>query len=272
MRLYISTGSGIAACSSGRIMHAPLPGSGALCASGRHLFCAGREDRAVWRLDSTTLMPQAVFPAGPGVCDLCLSGDRKRLFALLGEADSVLMCDAKTGAALVVSRCGVNPRRMRVSGELLVVAGGESCRVHLFDIHTLEDAGTIAMPGPVQDAALTTGGITALCLTQTPASVLVTCSRTGRHVSLPLGGMPGALLVHGGGLLCGVHGALYSVSADGRLLGRRRAPGCASRLGAHGGDLLLCDALSERLYTCKEHGAWTVLHEQSADFAVNLTD
>ena len=124
MRLYISTGSEIVACSGAQIQCAPLPGSGVLCVSGKALFCASGEDRVIWKLDSEALMPQAVFPAGPGVCDLCVSRDGKRLYALLGEADSVLMCDAGTGAALVVCRCGVNPRHMALSGDVLAVAGG----------------------------------------------------------------------------------------------------------------------------------------------------
>ena len=69
----------------------PLAGAGALCCGGGQVFCACAG--AVVRLDAGTLTPRALFAGGPGVCGLMHAA--RRLYALCGEGDGVLMVGAQ---------------------------------------------------------------------------------------------------------------------------------------------------------------------------------
>ena len=131
--LFISTGGGIRVCAlSGEVRRqAALDGAGVLCAGHGQLLCACENGREIFRLDRGTLMPQAVYPGGPGLCDLCMSRDGTHLYALCGDADSVMMLDARGGQPLMVNRAGCAPRQMVLAEDVLAVAGGESGCVHL---------------------------------------------------------------------------------------------------------------------------------------------
>lgn len=140
--LFVSTGGGIRVCAlSGEVRRqAALKGAGALCAAKEHLLCACGCGREIFRLDRWALMPQAVYPGGPGVCELRLSQNGMHLLVLCGDADSVMMLDARSGRPLVVSRVGCNPRQMALDGDTLAIAGGESGFVHLLNAQTLQAA------------------------------------------------------------------------------------------------------------------------------------
>jgi len=240
----------------------PLEGVDALCACGDCLFCACGRERAIWRADRASLMPQAVCPGGPGMCAMCASDDGARLYTFLGEADSVLMSDAKTGGALFVGRCGCNPGGMTMHDSMLIIAGGEDGCVHGLDAATLESRFCLSMPGPVWDAAAARGRIHALCLTQELSSLLITVEGGEQRCVLALEGMPGCLHMQDNRLLAATQGWIYAVSADGRrIIARERAPGRAIRMEKAGNRLLLLDPLSERLYARGGGGDWRIVHE-----------
>ena len=270
--LFVSTGGGICVCAlSGDIRRqTALEGAGALCAAKEHLLCACGGGREIFRLDRRTLMPQAVYPGGPGVCDLRLSQDGTHLFALCEDADSGMMLDARSGQPLIVSRVGCAPRQMALEDDTLAIAGGESGCVHLICARTLEAQGCLSMPGPVYSAAIGRGRVHALCLTQTLDSLLVTAQPGGGIRTLALLGMPGCLLLWEELLLAATQRRMYAVSADGgRVLWQSAAPGRAHRLLGDAGRLFACEQLGERLFVCRcPGGRWRTLHAGARDAAI----
>jgi len=243
----------------GRLLgHAPLQGAGALCVCDQSLFCADGGG-VIWRFDTESLMPQTVFSGGPGICDLCLSPDGERLYALLGDADSVFLCDARSTQALALNRCGCNPCSLALCGDTLAVAGGESGCVHLFDAATLESRGVIPMPGPVYDVVFCADAICALCLKPQLNTQLVLYWR-GLRQSLTLRGMPGCLLAREGRLLAATQGRLFAFACDSvRPLAERAAPGRPSRMCMADGRLILYDPLSERAFSSGAGTAWRLI-------------
>lgn len=144
----------------------PLPGSGALCAGQGSVYAASDGESAIYRLDANTLLPCGVYAGGPGMRALCLSADGERLFALLSDADSVLMLCARTGAPMMLARVGVCPQNMRLSGEgeRLVIAGGRDGCVHILCSRTLRLLARYRAEGFCADASVRDGRIRALRL------------------------------------------------------------------------------------------------------------
>ena len=269
--LFVSTGRGIGACAwTGKILrHTAIEGAGAICAAKDSLLCAGENGRTLFRLDKRTLMPQALYPGGPGLCEIRLSPDEERLYALCAEADSVMMLDAHDGRPQIVCRTGCYPRGMALEGGVLAIAGGESGCVHLVSAYTLEAMESLSAPGPVYGTALCGGRVYALCLTQTLDSLLMTAQPGGQRQMLALSGMPGSLLVYADMLLAATQCRLYAVSADGaRVLHQQDAPGRLHRMTAQDGALYAVDLLGERLYTCAGRGGrWRALLADVRDMA-----
>lgn len=241
----------------------PFSGAGALCAGEKSLFCADQSG-AIWRLDRKTLMEQSLSCGGPGICDLCLSPCGTRLYALLSEADSVLLCDAQCARALVLNRCGCNPSSLSCTAELLAVAGGESGCVHLYDALTLECLAEMPMPGPVCSVLLHNGAVYALCMTA-DMNTLLAIRRGKDEIRLRLGGMPGCLCAAGDRILAATQGCLHVLTWDGRLLGMRAAPGRASRLCADRAAVYLYDPLSECIFLSRDGGPWRLLCSHACD-------
>lgn len=267
--VYLSTDDGVKVFSGmGMLLHeAPMKGAGAICADEESVFCAGA-DGAIWRLARRSLMPQSIFSGGPGVCDLSVSPDGKKLFALVGEADSVLMSDVLTGKPEAVNCCGCNPQQLTFGDGILAVAGGESGCVHLYDPATLAGLGQISMPGPVYGAAIRDGCIYALCLTAQLNSILIRKKGASQR-SLLLEGMPGCLYMADSVLLAATQGWLHVLSLDDfRLLLRQKAPGCAARMRIVNGRVFLHDPLSERAWMLFTGGAWRTLCEKTLAMAV----
>ncbi len=144
----------------------PLPGSGALCAGQGGVYAASDGESAIYRLDANTLLPCGVYAGGPGMRALCLSADGERLFALLADADSVLMLCARTGAPMVLARVGVCPQSMRLdnTGERLVIAGGRDGCAHILCSRTLRLLARHPSEGFCADASVRNGRIRALRL------------------------------------------------------------------------------------------------------------
>lgn len=270
--LLISTDSGIRVCAlSGEVRRqAAFEGADALCASQDQLLCACGNGREIFRLDRQTLMPQALYPGGPGVCGLCLSEDGAYLYMLCGEADSVMMLDARSGQPLMINRAGCNPQQMALEGDTLAIAGGESGCVHLLSARTLRAERCLFMPGPVYSTAMGRGRVHALCLTPSLDSLLVTVQPGGEMRTLALSGMPGCLLLREKLLLAATQRRLYAASADGgRVLWQSTAPGRARRLLEADGRLFACEMLGERLFVCDALGGrWRPLLAQVREMTI----
>lgn len=144
----------------------PLPGSGALCAGQGSVYVSSDEERTIYHLDANTLLPCGVYAGGPGMRALCLSPDGERLYALLGDADSVLMLCARTGAPMLLARVGVNPQNMRLddTGERLVIAGGRDGCAHVLCAHTLALLARYPSEGFLADAGMRNGRVRVLRL------------------------------------------------------------------------------------------------------------
>jgi len=238
----------------------PLERAGALCISESQIYCACGD--AIWRLDRRYLTPTGLFCGGPDMCSLMISGDGTRLFALCGEADSVLMLSAETGEPLLLNRAGVNPREMALDGEMLAVAGGESGLVLMLCARSLHVLDAISMPGPVYSAALREGTIYALCLTAELSSLLVTQKKGGSRHILALAGMPGRLLMRRNCLLTATDGALHAVSLDGRRIMRRiSVPGRAVWMADTGEETLLLDGYTEKLFAAGRNGTRLIVRQ-----------
>lgn len=267
--IFVSTGGGIGVFSlmGERLRAVALEGAGALCVSGGDVFCAGDEGRVIYRLDRAALMTQALFAGGPGICELLVSSDRTRLYALCADADSVLLLDARSGQPMIVCRVGCNPRRMALCGDALAVAGGESGCVHMLSAHTLREQERISMPGPVYSVAISRGVVHALCLTRALDSILVTVRPEGRE-EIALCGMPGSLLLGERGLLAAAQGWLYAVSQMG-VDSAWPMQGRACRLLGMSGRVFALDEFTGQLLAGGEAGkGWRLLCAEAHDAAM----
>lgn len=256
-KLYLALHDGVAeALENGTIArHAYLEGAVSLCAGEESLFCADSSG-TIWRFDRDTLMPRALSCGGPGICDMCLSKDEERLYTLVGEADSMLMSEAQSGRPLVLNRCGCSPKSLSCCGSLLICAGGESGRVHLYDACTLAGIREICLPGSVYSAVFFDNFIYALCLTLDMSAMLIAVEGENRCVRR-LCGMPGCLFVNSECIYAATHGRLYMFSREGlRLMGKCAAPGRARRILLSEDRMILHDTLSESVYIRRGAGVW----------------
>ncbi len=259
-KLYLCLRDGIAEVSaeSMRMSLTPFSGAEVLCA-GREFLFASDDRGAIWRLDRRSMLERGMSCGGPGICDLCLSPDGMRLFALLGEGDSVLLSDAHSGRPLALNCCGCNPQNLSFCGKTLAASGGESSCVLLYSADALQCVAEIPMPGPVCCVLLCRHALFALCLTPEWNTLLV-LRRREKQNTIHLSGVPGCLCLHNNRLLAATQGRLYTFCADsGRLLGVCCAPGRASRLFAAGDKLFLLDPLSECAFVSGSAGAWKTI-------------
>jgi len=234
-------------------MHVPLEQAGALCASTSHVFCAC--GRMIWKLDRKTLTPTGLFCGGPDMCQLMLSPNGMCLYALCGEADSILQLNAGTGEALFLNRVGVNPRQMSLDRDLIAVAGGESGLVLILRARSLCIIDVLEMPGPVYGVAMEEGRVYALCLTAALSSVLVTRNPDGSWCRLCFEGMPGCLLLRRDRLLAATDGLLHMVSLDGkRIIGIKHLTGRMVWMAEAGEETLMLDGYTEKLFAAGTNG------------------
>lgn len=228
-----------------------LEGAGALCADGRQIFAADQRGCAIWRLDRDTLTITGQYTGGPGVTQLMLSGDGRRLYALCSEADSLLMLSARNGAPMVLNRVGVNPCAMAMDerGEVIAVAGGACGEVLLLSAHSLNLVGRFAASGVVFGAAIVSGTVYALSLSETMDSVLTAFLPGGSRRELVLAGMPGTLAIVPEGVAAATHQAVYFALRDtGAVYRRISVPGRAGRLLIRPRGMLLTDTWSDSLF------------------------
>ena len=271
-RLIVSGGGGLRVFSLPALTlerRVRLDGAGALCGAGDAVFCACDPGSAIWRLNGETLTPAALFAGGPGVCQLALSPDGRRLYALCADADSVLMLDAGSGAPMMLGSVGLNPRQMALdaSGRLLAVAGGAYSAAVLLCAQTFSVQACVPMPGPVCAVAPGATALHALCLNEALSTTLASSSGGAVRARLTLAGMPGALLAREDGLLAATQDRIHTLTPDGlRLLRARDGPGRPGRLLLAGGCLLAWDQLSEALFVLgKRSGRWHPVCDQVRD-------
>lgn len=249
-----------------------LEGAGALCAGGGSLFAASRWGEVIWRLDARMLVPTGLFAGGPGVCRLMLSHSGERLYALCGEADSLIMLDARSGAPLLLNRVGVSPCAMALdeTGGRIAVAGGGCGEVIVLDAQSLRTERRLSTCGMVFGTALHAGRIYALSLDETMNAAVTAFFPSGGHAVQALPGMPGALAVQGAQLVAATHAGVFLLAPDTlRIRACFDAPGRAGRLLCAGAGLMMTDQWSDGLYL--RSGRWRLLAGQVSD-AVLLRD
>lgn len=233
----------------------PFEGADVMCAGRDALFCAAR-DGLIWRLNSRTLTPEALFFGGPRIRGMCLSKDGKRLYVLCGDADSVLMCCARSGQPLLINRAGVNPQSIALDecGETIIVAGGECAKTLVYRADTLTLVQALPMPGAVMAAAAHHGAVYSLCMDEQLSSLFVTEAGGVRSI-LTIPGYPGGIFIEKDCLCVSVCGEIIRISQDGGTIRAcSPAPGTAKRMIRCGGSLWVLDRESQRLYTACSQG------------------
>ena len=237
-------------------METAIDGCGAVCAGAGSVYTASEKDGVIYRLDEK-LLPCGVYAGGPGMSALRITKDGERLFALLSDADSVLMLGGQDGLPMFLARVGVNPRQMRLQegGRYLTIAGGRDGSATVLCAHTLKPLCSSTEEGVCCDAMLLDGCLYALRLTPALDTCLSRWDEQGkcRHLFLP--GEPGSLCRRGNALLVSAGQWLYAIeTAQMRLKKKRFLSGFPGRLISAGKTLLLLCPGDETLYRLDMHG------------------
>lgn len=249
-----------------------LEGAGALLTAGGNLFAACDRGNVIWRMDGRTLAPGALFSGGPGVCQMLASRDGERLYALCGEADSLLALSARSGAPLLLNRVGVCPCAMAMDdvGETIAVAGGACGEVVLLRADTLCVTRRLQTAGVVFSALIAGNLVFALSLTESMNTELNVFRGAQAAQVIPLPGMPGALAKFGGRIAAATHEQIALLSEDGsRVVQRWPAQGRAGRMIPCSAGLLTVDTWTETLFLQTALGGRAVcLAAQARDAAL----
>lgn len=246
-----------------------LEGASALCAGGDSVYAASRWGEVIWRLHAEPLVPTGLFAGGPGICRMLLSRSGRQLYALCGEADSLVMLDAHSGAPLLLNRVGVGPCAMAMDGEgrRIAVAGGGSGEVIVLSAGSLCLERRLATCGMVFGAAIG-GAVYAMSLEESMNTAVTAFLEDGGQCVRMLPGMPGALALCGDSLLAATHAGLYAL--DPMTLRVRMScdvPGRAGRLIPARSGIVMIDQWSDGLFL-REGGRWRLLCEQAVDAAL----
>lgn len=270
MRLLVSdAGNGTLTAYDARTL-APLAvcrfeGAGALCAWRGKVLCADGSESCVRVLDADTLETLRRIPAGPGIRVLRPGMDGTSLYALAGDADSLLKLDVPDGTLQMLTRVGVQPRDLAMdpSGRLLAVAGGASGCVHILRGGTLALVATIDVDGIAVGVCFGPGVLWVLCAVgQEEISSCLVRVRAGNwriERKLPMEGMPGGLIgLPDEGVLIGLLDGVLYVAKHGKRAAWRipmegALPDMAVRCGAQ---VYWADALGGRIWTVHSASAY----------------
>lgn len=250
------------------LCEASIGGCSAVCACAETVYTAGKEERVIYRLDKR-LLPCSVCAGGPGISALAVSGDGERLFALLSEADGVLMLSGRDGSPMIFARAGVTPAGMRldVRRQFLMVAGGRDGCAWLLCAKTLNMLCTYRGEGICCDALCCGSRICALLLTPALHTRLMVWEKSGgcRQICFP--GEPGSLLLRDQQLFVSAGQWLYVLDARQLHLVERRflEHGPGRLIGA--GKVFLLSPAKETLYRL-DTGAETYLCAQAKDAVI----
>lgn len=232
------------------VKETPLEGCSAVCLSGKMVFAAGENDRAVYRLDEN-LLPCGVYAGGPGMGAVCISGDGQRLYVLLRDADSVMMLNASDGSPMFLARAGVSPMAMHLeeNGRCLIVAGGKDGQAMLLCPHTLRSLHSVREEGICLDALLFGDTLCMMSMTEALHTQLTLRRMPGLRRTFLLPGMPGSLCAAGDELFVSTGDGLYVFDAGAMRLKRRMTSGgIYGKLLKADGRLLLISAVHEALF------------------------
>lgn len=237
-----------------------LGGLGPVCVGQRDLYAVSCRENIIRRFNRETLSPDGAFSGGPGITQLLLSRDGKRLYALCSEADSLLMLDTISGAPLVLARVGVNPCAIALDEqeENIAVAGGASGEVLLLSARSLNTVVRMDTCGIVFSVMIAAGCVFALSLTETMDTVLTSFLPGGIRRELFLEGLPGALCALRDCIAAATHLGLFFVGLEGgTILGRTGVPGRAGRLWVLPEGMMMTDMWSDTLFwrSCT-HRCW----------------
>jgi hypothetical protein len=242
-----------------------LPGAGPLCAWHGAVLCTDSADGCVRVLDAGTLDTLRSIPAGPGIRALRPGLDGASLYALAGDADSLLKLDITGNTLQMLARVGVQPRDLALdpSGRMLAVAGGASCCVHILRSDTLTSAATIDVGGIAVGVCFGPGVLWALCAAgQEEMSSCLIRMRAGSwriERRLHMEGMPGVLVgLPDEGVLIGLLDGVVYVARHGKRAAWRiplegALPDVAARSGAR---VYWSDALGSRIWTVHSASAY----------------
>ncbi|MEG0767381.1 MAG: beta-propeller fold lactonase family protein [Clostridia bacterium] len=225
-----------------------------LCGRDGWIYCACMADACIWRLRGDNLQPVQCYAAGKGIEHICLSRDGRRLYALLGEADSLLMLDVDAGYPLMSTPVGVHPRDMRLdhSGRWLAVAGGASGSILMLEADTLRVRAEYAVDGIACGVLFGREEMLALCASgDYELHTVIGGIRPHQglwHERFTLPGLPGAFAMSAQGLYVGHLGgiALFQ-ERNGTVIWKLTLRGLPDQLLPIGHQLCFADRLEGRL-------------------------
>ncbi len=234
-----------------------VPGAGALCAWRGDVLCATQAEECIVRLDGASMEIVQRMPVGPGIRAIRAAPDERTLYALSSDADSLMMIDGTTGALLMLTDAGVQPRDLALdgSGQLIAVAGGAACCVYVLRADTLAPVLRIPVEGVAVGVAFAPDALWVLCAVgQEELGTSVLRVRVGDgHIErrLDMEGMPGGLIASpDDGVLIGLLDGMAYVAKHAKRVGWRIAldgalPDVAAR---HGKQVLWSDGLGGRVW------------------------
>lgn len=189
----------------------------------------------------------SVFP-----CDRCIEALalwQGQALLLSSDTDCLSLWD---GDGLVrLTRVGVYPQDMAVSGDVAVVCGGADCRLHLLELPGLYARSAFPMPGMPERITLQDGAAHVLTLMSEPEVhtrlIRVDLTSGALCTRLTLPGIPGAVAADADGLWVGVSGLVLhlpmgAVQPDVTVEGFEMP----TRIEVHPEGVVVADALSGR--------------------------
>ncbi len=246
-----------------------VPGAGALCGWQGDVLCATQGEDSIVRLDGTTLGIVQRMAVGPGIRAIRAAPDERTLYALSSDADSLMMIDGVTGALMMLTDAGVQPRdlAMDTTGQLLAVAGGAACCVYVLRADTLAPVSCIQVEGVAVGVAFAVDALWVLCaIGQEELATSLLRVRVGDgHIErrLDMEGMPGGLIaLPDDGVLIGLLDGMAYVAKHAKRVGWRIAlegalPDTAVRYGKQvlwsdglGGHVWLLDLARGKMRVC----------------------
>lgn len=171
------------------------------CATRDLLLCACRKECDCCCISRRSLEENYRFPALPALSALCVSACDRYIYQLSSEADCVHTLHLGTGEIMYACKAGVFPRDMKLmsQGQLLLVAGGASGEVLLFQTPGLSLYRQLSVPGCCCSAEDWQDGLVFLCAVENQdiqTAVLTLAPSKIRPVEiLRLDGQPGGLCV-----------------------------------------------------------------------------
>lgn len=247
------------------------------CATNDFYLCACQAQRDCSCISRQTQQEICRIPALPALSAMCPSPCGRYLYQLSSEADCIHTRHLGTGELLYAIKAGVFPRDMKLRGKQLLVAGGSSGELLIFNAPELLPYAQFHVRGCCCSADFWRGGLLILCAVEENSdiytAVLTLAPSKLRPVELlRLEGQPGGLCVcpDGHTAMVGAFDGLMKICLHtGRILWNLPALSLCSHICCRG-DMALASGdigghvqllpheqpwLSQTLYTGNETGA-----------------